>query len=155
MTRGNVSINANGRVPTGKPPFSVATLRKAIPEHCFKRSLTTSCAYLAADLLLVAVLFGLSQLVDARAPWWVAVIFWPAYWFFQVSAVFSHTHHLISLLERGGHLGRHPSGSRDRTHVIDRTNMHIPCSSIMLLLVTELSLRLQFSLHLLSFGKRH
>ena len=92
MTRGNVSINANKRMPTGKPPFTIATLRKAIPEHCFKRSLTTSCAYLAADLLLVAVLFGLSQLVEARAPWWLAVIFWPAYWFFQVSTLLPLTH---------------------------------------------------------------
>jgi len=88
MTRGSVSVNAQNRPPTAKPTFTKATLRKAIPEHCFERSLARSCAYLVADLLLVAALFGLSQLVEAKAPTWLAVLFWPCYWFFQGAVCF-------------------------------------------------------------------
>lgn len=66
------------------PPFTVATLRKAIPAHCFKRSLLRSSAYVAGDLLMLAALVWASGRIDA-APVPPAVrwlVLWPLYWFF-------------------------------------------------------------------------
>ncbi|CAN6305341.1 unnamed protein product [Urochloa humidicola] len=41
------------RSPTGPPHFTLAQLRKAVPPHCFQRSLVMSSWYLLRDLLLV------------------------------------------------------------------------------------------------------
>lgn len=68
------------RAPTAKPPFTVGQLRKAIPAHCFERSLLRSSAYLAADLVLVAALYYASTFID-RAPALLAWgLLWPMYW---------------------------------------------------------------------------
>lgn len=54
----------------------MADLRKAIPEHCFKKDVWRSVRFLARDVVLVAGLaFGAHQLDT----WWV----WPAYWLAQ------------------------------------------------------------------------
>jgi Domain of unknown function (DUF3474) len=45
------------RVPTEQPPFTLGQLRRAIPDHCFERSLLTSSLYLVTDLALVAALY--------------------------------------------------------------------------------------------------
>lgn len=67
-----------------KPSFSVATLRKAVPKHCWERSLLRSSAYLAADLAMLAALVYASLFIDSApvppAVRWLAL--WPAYWFF-------------------------------------------------------------------------
>lgn len=84
MTRGAGQVNTDSRAPSEKPPFTIGTLRKAIPAHCFERSLLRSFAYLGVDLLLVGILFTVSQLIEARAPLWLAAVAWPLYWFFQV-----------------------------------------------------------------------
>ena len=44
-----------------------------------------SFAYLGVDLVLVAALFAASQIIESKAPVWLAVLSWPLYWFFQVS----------------------------------------------------------------------
>lgn len=85
---GNASVmhgRAEQRVPVEKPAFTVGTLRKAIPPHCFERSLLRSSAYLGLDLLAVATLYFVSTLFDQPAvPRWLAYgLLWPAYWFFQ------------------------------------------------------------------------
>jgi omega-6 fatty acid desaturase (delta-12 desaturase) len=85
MTRGSIQVNTESRAPTEKPPFTVGSLRKAIPAHCFERSLLRSSAYLGVDVLLAASLFAASQVIEAKAPMWLAVIAWPLYWFFQVN----------------------------------------------------------------------
>lgn len=72
------------RVPTANPPFSIGTLRKAIPAHCFERSLAKSSAYLAADLAGVALLFACSTLIPS-APVAARWVLWPAYWWAQGS----------------------------------------------------------------------
>ena len=72
------------RVPTANPPFSIGTLRKAIPAHCFERSLVKSSAYLAADLAGVALLFACSTLIPS-APTAARWVLWPAYWWAQGS----------------------------------------------------------------------
>lgn len=86
MTRGSVSVHADARAPVDKPPFTIGTLRKAIPAHCFDRSLLRSSGYLLADLLLAGALFAFSQWIDTRASLPVALVAWPLYWFFQVSS---------------------------------------------------------------------
>ncbi|CAL8468635.1 g8175 [Coccomyxa elongata] len=70
------------RQPTLTPPFTIGTLRKAIPQHCFKRSLVTSSAYLTANLAAVAALYIYSTTIDGL-PVWARLILWPAYWFCQ------------------------------------------------------------------------
>jgi hypothetical protein len=67
-----------------KPAFSVSTLRKAIPAHCFQRSLWRSSAYLLTDLAMLAGLVYASSFIDS-APLPAAVrwlVLWPLYWFF-------------------------------------------------------------------------
>jgi omega-6 fatty acid desaturase (delta-12 desaturase) len=72
------------RPPTEKPSFTVADLRRAIPKHCFERSLWRSSLYLLVDLVAVAGLFLASQQID-KLPGPVAfrVVLWALYWFFQ------------------------------------------------------------------------
>lgn len=84
MTRGDGQIHTGARAPTEKPPFTVGTLRRAIPAHCFERSMARSFAYLGVDLVLVAALYAFSQIIESKAPVWLAVLSWPLYWFFQV-----------------------------------------------------------------------
>lgn len=69
-----------GRAPAAKPPFTVGDLRRAIPAHCFERSLLRSSAYLAADLAGAAALYYASTFID-RAPALLAWgLLWPLYW---------------------------------------------------------------------------
>jgi len=73
------------RPPTAKPEFTIGTLRKAIPAHCFERSLVRSMSYLLLDLVGVAVLFYLSTWIDRLVtnPWLAYGVAWPLYWFWQ------------------------------------------------------------------------
>ncbi len=68
------------RAPVEVPPFTIGQLRKALPAHCFERSLLRSSAYLAADLAAAALLLAASQLIPAG---WPGLALWPAYWFLQ------------------------------------------------------------------------
>lgn len=67
-----------------KPPFTVGQLRKAIPAHCWQRSVVRSGAYLALDVLLLAALVYASSFIDAApVPTYVKWgLLWPLYWFF-------------------------------------------------------------------------
>ena len=73
------------RVPVDTPPFTVGSLRKAIPAHCFHRSLTVSSAYLAVNLAAIASLFILSTFIQPSSTWsWQAcALSWITYWFCQ------------------------------------------------------------------------
>ena len=64
-------------------PFTIGSLRKAVPAHCFERSLLRSSLYLLADLTAVALLVFACLQID-RLPWWAAGAAWPVYWFCQV-----------------------------------------------------------------------
>jgi hypothetical protein len=71
------------RAPATKPPFTLATLRKAIPSHCWERSVAKSFAWLALDLALMAMLVYASTFIDttSRVPVWAKwAVLWPAYW---------------------------------------------------------------------------
>lgn len=67
--------------PVDDPPFTVSTLRKAIPPHCFERSLVKSFGHLFVDLAILAVLYSLSQRIDgldiAQGAKWAL---WAGYW---------------------------------------------------------------------------
>lgn len=75
------------RVPTAKPPFSLADVRRAIPPHCFQRSTLRSFSYLAVDLLAVVALgFAATFIEHPAVPRPLAwLVLWPLYWFWQVS----------------------------------------------------------------------
>lgn len=78
------------RQPTALPPFTIGTLRKAIPPHCFERSLLRSSLSLALDLSLAAVLAvaaaaGIPRMVPASCAYSPLLrgLAWLAYWWFQ------------------------------------------------------------------------
>ena len=78
------------RQPTALPPFTIGTLRKAIPPHCFERSLLRSSLSLALDLALAAALAafaaaGIPRVIPADAPFAPALrgLAWLAYWWLQ------------------------------------------------------------------------
>lgn len=73
------------RVPTEKPQFTLGTIRKAIPAHCWQRSLVKSFTYLMTDVLVCSALFYAATWIDHPAvPRWLAwLVLWPMYWFWQ------------------------------------------------------------------------
>uniref|UniRef100_A0ACD5VAC4 Uncharacterized protein n=1 Tax=Avena sativa TaxID=4498 RepID=A0ACD5VAC4_AVESA len=56
------------RPPTDKPPFTLAQIRKAIPPHCFQRSLIKSSYYLIHDLVIVGALLYVAMAVIPALP---------------------------------------------------------------------------------------
>lgn len=69
---------------TEKPQFTVGDLRRAIPKHCFERSLVKSSQYLLADLVAVAALVYASTFIDRLpVPVVARAVLWAVYWFFQ------------------------------------------------------------------------
>ena len=84
-----------GRQPTDEIPFTIGTLRRAIPPHCFERSVLKSSTYLAVDLTVVALLYWASTFIDSF-PLAVRCLLWPAYWFSQVSGSLQPDHQALS-----------------------------------------------------------
>jgi hypothetical protein len=68
------------RAPSAPPPFTVGQLRRAIPPHCFERSVLRSSAYLILDLVAAAVLYYASTFIDLAPTWLAWGLLWPAYW---------------------------------------------------------------------------
>eukprot|EP00199_Chlamydomonas_sp_CCMP681_P001620 CAMPEP_0119106356 /NCGR_PEP_ID=MMETSP1180-20130426/4067_1 /TAXON_ID=3052 ORGANISM="Chlamydomonas cf sp, Strain CCMP681" /NCGR_SAMPLE_ID=MMETSP1180 /ASSEMBLY_ACC=CAM_ASM_000741 /LENGTH=364 /DNA_ID=CAMNT_0007091673 /DNA_START=27 /DNA_END=1121 /DNA_ORIENTATION=- len=73
---------ALNRVPVTPPPFSLADVRRAIPAHCFKKSLSRSMGHLAMDVLTCSALFVAATFVS-QAPLAMQLVLWPLYWFCQ------------------------------------------------------------------------
>ncbi|MCD7463344.1 Delta(12)-fatty-acid desaturase [Datura stramonium] len=71
------------RVPISKPPFTIGDIKKAIPPHCFNRSLLRSLSYLIYDLILVSVFYFIATTYfhDLSSPY--HYLAWPAYWIVQ------------------------------------------------------------------------
>lgn len=74
--------NIMDRAPSVKPPFTFGEVKKAIPPHCFNRSLVRSFSHLAFDLVIAALLlysttyyFAMSGILG-----WVL---WLGYWVAQ------------------------------------------------------------------------
>ena len=82
------------RPPTQPPPFTLADLRRAVPEHCFERSYARSFYHLGEDLVLLGLLaLGMwvaKTQVVARLPTAVALpvqlVLYPA-WIFVTGTV--------------------------------------------------------------------
>jgi len=68
--------------PLEPPPFSLKKIRDAVPAHCFERSVARSFSYVAHDLVLVGVTFGLATFIPS-APIWAQLALWPLYWVIQ------------------------------------------------------------------------
>ena len=75
--------NVIRHVPTEKPPFTVGQLKKAIPPHCFERSVIRSFSYLIYDLIMVSTLLYLAiyQIPNLPSPY--NYLAWPLYWICQ------------------------------------------------------------------------
>ncbi|CAA0812698.1 Omega-6 fatty acid desaturase- endoplasmic reticulum [Striga hermonthica] len=71
------------RVPHSKPPFTVGDLKKAIPPHCFKRSIPRSFSYVALDFAIATILYYLATAYISILPNPLPYLAWPAYWFIQ------------------------------------------------------------------------
>ncbi|KAI7744818.1 hypothetical protein M8C21_020958 [Ambrosia artemisiifolia] len=71
------------RAPTSKPPFTLADLKKAIPPHCFQRSMIRSFSYLAADLTAAFVFYYLATTYIPYLPHPLPYLAWPVYWFLE------------------------------------------------------------------------
>ncbi|PWA55867.1 plastid delta12-fatty acid acetylenase [Artemisia annua] len=72
------------RVPI-EPPFSLSDLKKAIPAHCFERSVIRSSYYVVHDLIVAYVFYFLANTYIPSLPSPLAYIAWPVYWFCQAS----------------------------------------------------------------------
>ncbi|KAI3414754.1 uncharacterized protein J3R85_015928 [Psidium guajava] len=68
------------RVPHAKPPFTLGDIKKAIPPHCFKRSLARSFSYVVSDLALVFVFYRIATSCFHLLPSPLAYLAWPVYW---------------------------------------------------------------------------
>lgn len=72
------------RQPTDVPDFTIGQIRKAIPAHCFERSLLRSFSYLIMDLCAIGLLYYGSTYIDGVESGWLRYgVLWPLYWFFQ------------------------------------------------------------------------
>ncbi|KAJ4848689.1 hypothetical protein Tsubulata_006892 [Turnera subulata] len=70
-------------VPSDKPPFTLGTLKKAIPAHCSQPSLICSFSYLVYDLSVCYTLFYIAKSYIPSLPYSLRYLSWPVYWFIQ------------------------------------------------------------------------
>ncbi|KAK9941334.1 hypothetical protein M0R45_017940 [Rubus argutus] len=71
------------RLPISTPPFSLRQLKKAVPPHCFKRSLLRSFSYVLYDLTLVSLFYYIVTSCFHLIPHPLSYIAWPVYWILQ------------------------------------------------------------------------
>ncbi|TVU02289.1 hypothetical protein EJB05_52224, partial [Eragrostis curvula] len=77
------------RPPTDKPPFTVGQIKKAIPPHCFQRSLIKSSYYLIRDLVVAAGLLYFALVGIPALPRVLQYsVAWPIYWAAQGCVLF-------------------------------------------------------------------
>ncbi|XP_062112216.1 delta(12)-fatty-acid desaturase FAD2-like [Humulus lupulus] len=71
------------RVPYAKPPFTLSQIKKAIPSHCFQRSVIRSFSYVAFDLTIAAILYYVATRYIPLLPHPLSYLAWPIYGFIQ------------------------------------------------------------------------
>ncbi|XP_062017651.1 delta(12)-acyl-lipid-desaturase-like [Rosa rugosa] len=71
------------RLPISTPPFTLSQLKKAVPPHCFKRSLLRSFSYVIYDLTLVFLFYHIATSYFHLIPHPLSYIAWPVYWILQ------------------------------------------------------------------------
>lgn len=75
------------RVPISKPPFTLSEIKKAIPPHCFKRSLVRSFSYLVYDLILISIFYYVATTYIHYLPQPLSFVAWVVYWAVQGSVM--------------------------------------------------------------------
>ncbi|KAM7523327.1 hypothetical protein LguiA_013229 [Lonicera macranthoides] len=75
--------NTLKRVPVAKPPFTLGDLKKAIPPHCFNRSLVRSFSYVVYDLTLSFLFYYIVTTYFHLLPRPLTYLAWPIYWALQ------------------------------------------------------------------------
>ncbi|KAL6592695.1 hypothetical protein ACP70R_049370 [Stipagrostis hirtigluma subsp. patula] len=83
----DADVTALGRAPTDKPPFTLGDIKRAIPPHCFERSVVTSFSYLLRDIAAAAVLVHFALAVIPALPAPLRLVAWPVYWAAQGCAL--------------------------------------------------------------------
>ncbi|XBH64037.1 hypothetical protein VPH35_117889 [Triticum aestivum] len=68
------------RAPTDKPAFTLAQIKKAIPPHCFQRSVIKSFSYVVYDLVIIASLLYAALVWIPALPAMQQLGAWPLYW---------------------------------------------------------------------------
>ncbi|CAN1772986.1 Delta(12)-fatty-acid desaturase FAD2 [Linum perenne] len=68
------------RSPYAKPPFTLGEIKKAIPPHCFKRSIPRSFSYVAYDLTIAAIFYYIATTYIQLLPNPLSYVAWPIYW---------------------------------------------------------------------------
>uniref|UniRef100_A0A803QNZ7 Uncharacterized protein n=1 Tax=Cannabis sativa TaxID=3483 RepID=A0A803QNZ7_CANSA len=71
------------RVPHTKPPFTLGEIKKAIPTHCFQRSVVRSFSYVVYDLTIAAILYYIATRYIPLLPHPLSYLAWPIYGFIQ------------------------------------------------------------------------
>ena len=56
------------RAPVEKPPFTLGQIKKAIPPHCFERSVLKSFSYVVHDLVIAAALLYFALAIIPALP---------------------------------------------------------------------------------------
>lgn len=75
------------RVPYKKPPFTVGDLKKAVPPHCFNRSVIRSFSYLIFDLTISFIFYYLASNYIHILPHNLSYLAWTVYWILQSSVL--------------------------------------------------------------------
>ncbi|GKB62250.1 fatty acid desaturase, type 1 protein [Tanacetum coccineum] len=75
------------RVPISNPPFDYNDLKRAIPPHCFTKSLNRSLYILSHDIIVICFFYYLASNYIHILPEFITYIAWPLYWIFQGLAV--------------------------------------------------------------------
>ncbi|KAK7392802.1 hypothetical protein VNO78_21250 [Psophocarpus tetragonolobus] len=75
------------RVPHEKPPFTLSQIKKAIPLHCFQRSLLRSFSYVFYDLIVASILAYAAVNYIPTLPHNLYLLAWPLYWAIQGSVL--------------------------------------------------------------------
>ncbi|GAB2266904.1 Delta(12)-fatty-acid desaturase [Dionaea muscipula] len=68
------------RVPYAKPAFTLGQIKKAIPPHCFQRSVLRSFSYVVYDLTISFILYFLATNYFQLLPHPLSYLAWPIYW---------------------------------------------------------------------------
>ncbi|KAK4706632.1 hypothetical protein R3W88_033802 [Solanum pinnatisectum] len=71
------------RVPHSKPPFTMGDVKKAIPPHCFKRSVLHSFSFVLYDLVVAFLLYYVATNYFHLLPYNLSYVAWPLYWICQ------------------------------------------------------------------------
>nr|GMC82050.1 delta(12)-fatty-acid desaturase FAD2-like [Ipomoea batatas]GMC86138.1 delta(12)-fatty-acid desaturase FAD2-like [Ipomoea batatas] len=71
------------RVPYAKPAFTVGEIKKAIPPHCFQRSVLRSFSYVVYDLIIASLLYYVATSYFHLLPHPLSYLAWPLYWICQ------------------------------------------------------------------------